>query len=224
MTLVEIITAMGVMSIMMASVLAAFIQTRRLAAASVAQNCATTIVQGYIEQIKGLTLKDFINSTDSTNVIPNLTVSYPLPTMKDPTSGDAWIQLATTPSTVAATTLTGATPGISPTGAVDNLQSFDMDSRSTAGTNTWATAWPGHINNYPGTAPTTTPASNPNVPGTTDLRMNFWVQISDLTPTITPKCKAYQILLVYTWQYVDGGRVKYRMDTVRTIRSAVQTF
>jgi hypothetical protein len=41
-------TAMGIMTIIMTSVLAAFIQTRRLAASSVAQSCAVTIVQGSI--------------------------------------------------------------------------------------------------------------------------------------------------------------------------------
>jgi hypothetical protein len=54
--------------------------------------------------------------------------------------------------------------------------------------------------------------------------MNFWVQISDLTPTAAPRCKAYGLVIVYTWQFMDGTRTRYGMDSVRTIRSAVQTF
>ena len=71
-TLVEIITAMGVMSIMMAGVLAALLQTRRLAAASVAQNCAVTIVQGYVEQMKNIPLQQFVNASQPIHrIIPD---------------------------------------------------------------------------------------------------------------------------------------------------------
>jgi len=213
MTLVEVVTAMGVMTIMMAGVLAAFMQTRRLAAASVAQNCALTIVQGYIEQLKNMPLQQFVHATDTQNN-PNLTVSFSLPTMKDQT--DTTVELLTTPSGVSASTLTGGTAGTTPTGVYDNLETFDMDSRSTAGTTTWAAIWPG-ANTTLVPYPTTTP-------GKSDLRMNIWVQISDLTPTSSPKAKAYGMLIVYTWQYMDGSRVKYVKDSVRAIRSAVQTF
>jgi Tfp pilus assembly protein PilV len=215
MTLVEVAVAMGVMTIMMAGVLAAFMQTRRLASASVAQNCAITIVQGYIEQLKNMPLQQFINANpvDAQNN-PNLTVSFELPTMKDQT--DTNVELMTTPSTVTTATIFGSAYGVTPTGVVDNLQTFDMDSRSTAGTTTWATIWPG-ANTALAAYPTT-------VPGKSDLRMNIWVQITDLSPTASSKCKAYGMLLVYTWQYLDGGRIKYNRSSVRAIRSAVQTF
>ena len=64
----------------------------------------------------------------------------------------------------------------------------------------------------------------PTTPRKSDLRMNIWVQITDLSPTSSPKCKAYGMLIVYTWQYIDGNRIKYVKDSVRAIRSAVQTF
>ena len=136
MTLVEVAVAMGVMTIMVAGVLTAFMQTRRLAASSVAQNCAITIVQGYIEQLKNMPLQQFVNaSAADTMNNPNLTVSFELPTMKDQTDTD--VEIVTTPSTGATSTLTGGTPGVTPSGVYDNLQSFDMDSRSLAGTTTW---------------------------------------------------------------------------------------
>jgi hypothetical protein len=224
---------------MMAGILATFMQARRLSAASIAQNCAVTIVQGYIEQLKGLALNDFVNAlpNDPQNN-PNLSVSYPLPTRKDQTTqvnltDDPPNALWTTPPSVSLDTMTGATPGSTPVppggvppGVVDNLQTFDMDSRGVAGTTTWDKVWP-HANpaltpypTYDARYPTNT---NPT-PGLSDLHMNFWVQITDLTPGATPLCKAYGIVIVYTWQYVDGGNVKYAMNTVRTIRSAVQTF
>jgi|GEM_PF-4377162 len=121
MSLLEVVVALGVMSILIASVLGGFLQTRKLAAASVSQSCAITIVQGYIEQLKNIPLQDFVNAdpTDSQNN-PRLTTSFVLPTMKDQTN--TAIQLSTTPSTVALATMTGATPGTTSTGVVDNLQ------------------------------------------------------------------------------------------------------
>lgn len=225
MTFVEVITALAVFSLLLAGILSVLLQTRRLSAASVAQNCAVTIVQGYIEQIKNLPLQQFVNATPGDPLLnPNLSVSFALPTLKDRTPGNEWIQLKTTPSTVAASTLLAANPGTTPTGAVDNLQSFDMDSRAAAGTTTWAAIWPG-ATSYPPSPPTgTTPASNANVPGRSDLRMNFWVQITDLTPTSSAKSKCYGILIVYTWQYLDGSRIRYARDSIRAARSAVQTF
>jgi hypothetical protein len=215
MTLVEVVTALAVMSIMMAGILAALMQTRRLASSSVAQNCAITIVQGYIEQLKNLPLQQFINANPTdTQDNPQLLSSFVLPTMKDQTN--TTIQLSTTPPSVLLSTLTGSTAGVTPANAVDNLQTFDMDSTIAAGPTTWAAIWPGA-----NTAVTPYPST---VPGRTDLHMNFWVQITDLTPTASSKCKAYGLVIVYTWQYVDGGRVKFAMDSVRSIRSAVQTF
>jgi len=239
MTLMEVIVALGIMAIMMAGILAALMQTRRLSSASVAQNCALTIVQGYVEQLKNMPLNVFVNAApNDQNLNPNLNPGvhgFNLFTVKDqslPVGGlNPTSQLWTTPTSSASlASLLGATPGVTPTGAVDNLQRFDMDNVANATPTTWAAIWP---NGTSGANTTLTPypvynASYPNdnnwQPGTTDLHMNFWVQIWDLTPTATSMCKAYGFVIVYTWQYVDGGRVRYAMDSVRSVRSAVQTF
>jgi type II secretory pathway pseudopilin PulG len=128
-----VIVAVGVLALMLGGILSSLVQMRRQAAASVAQNSALTIVQGYIEQIKNIPLQQFVNSDpfDQQNN-PRLTVSFALPTRKDQSA--LLVQLRTTPSTVALSTLTGARPGVTPTGVVDNLQSFDMDSRLIPGT------------------------------------------------------------------------------------------
>ncbi len=212
MTLVEVAVAVGILAIILGGILASLMQMRRLAAVSVAQNAALTIVQGYIEQLKNMSLQQFVNAdpADSQNN-PRLTVSFVLPTLKD--SSATVIPLTATPSGV---TLTGSPWGTTPTGVYDNLQTFDMDSRAIPGMDTWATIWPGantSLTPYPTT-----------VPGKTDLCMNFWVQITDLTPTSSSQCKAYSVVIYYTYRYRDGNRVKYIMDSVRTIRSAVQTF
>jgi len=208
--------AMAVSVTIIGGVLAAFVQTRRLAAASIAQNCAVTIVQGYIEQIKNIQLMDFVNGTpgDALNN-PNLAVSYDLHTQKGPSTADE-ISLHTTPSTVAAATLLNAAVGTTPTGVYDNLQTFDMDIHNANSNNTWAAIWP-NANTALVAYPSTTPGSN-------DLRMNIWVQISDLTPTAAATCKAYGVLVVYTWQYTDGAKIRWGKDSVRTVRSIVQTF
>lgn len=211
MTLVEVVVALFVFAMLLIGILSVLLQTRRLSAASIAQNCALIIIQGYIEQIKNLPLQQFVNAnpTDPLNN-PQLTSSFDLPTLKDPVNTD--IVLSTTPSSVDATTLTGGTLGITPSGVVDNLETFDLDSTIGSTATTWAAVWPG-ARNYP----TTTP-------GKADLHLNIWVQISDLTPTASAKSKAYGILVVYTWQYIDGGRIRYAKDSIRAIRSAVQTF
>ena len=251
MTLIEVVIALGVMSIMLAGILAALMQTRRLASASVAQNCALTIVQGYVEQMKNMPLQQFVNaSAADAQITPHLDSSFYLPTMKSPIPPPADTpapnRLKTTQTTVTLTaataaglqtyytalaasvaTLTSATPGVTPTGVVDNLQTFDMDLVTSAATTTWAAVWPGAnttLTPYPVSDLTTYPNHETDPPRKTDLRMNFWVQIYDLTPTSSSKCKAYGFIIVYTWQYLDGGRVKYAMDSVRSIRSAVQTF
>jgi type II secretory pathway pseudopilin PulG len=215
MTLVEVAVSIGILAILLGGILASLIQMRRLAAVSVSQNAALTIVQGYIEQLKNIPLQQFVNANpaDAQNN-PQLNVSFTLPTLKD--TSTTVISLRTTPNTVPITTLTGATPGVTPTGVVDNLQAFDMDSRDVPGMDTWASIWPGA--NYALTAYPTT------VPGKTDLAMNFWVRIEDLTPTSSAVCKAYGVVIVYTVRYRDGNRIRYKLESVRTIRSAVQTF
>lgn len=211
MTLIEVVVALSVFALLLTGILSVLLQTRRLSSASVAQNCALIIIQGYIEQIKNLPLSDFVHASDTDPISnPQLTTSFDLPTLKDPSNTS--IVLSTTPSTVAASTLTGGTPGTTPTGVVDNLETFDLDSTTNPGTTTWASVWPG-ASNYP----TTTP-------GKADLHLNVWVQITDLTPTVSAKSKAYGILLVYTWQYIDGGRIRYAKDSIRAIRSTVQTY
>ena len=232
MTLVEIGLAMAILAMVLGGVLAALIQSRRLTEGSVSQNSAMTIVQGYVEQIKNMDLKDVVNSgTDpASGGVASLTSSFFIPTRyKDPpTSGsdDGLDSLQT--STGLPPSLSQLTPGVTPavnpatgTGVIkDNLKDFSDLSGASGSATTWANAWPGRQNDPDSTqvtAPTLTP-----YPG--DLHLNMWVWVQDLTGSTPNAALVYGITVIYTWQYRDGSRIRYIMGTVRTIRSAVPTF
>src|ERR1051326_933921 len=87
MNLIEIMVSVGVLAMLIGGILAVLTQTRRLTAASIAQNCALTIVQGYVEQLKNLPLQQFVNAAPGDPLVnPQLTTSFALPTLKDQTN------------------------------------------------------------------------------------------------------------------------------------------
>jgi type II secretory pathway pseudopilin PulG len=221
MTLTEVMVALFILSCSISGILAVQLQSRRLTEGSVYQNTALTIVQGYLEQMKNM----------------NMNQLYPTPTVgisalfNDSTTD--YIQCCTG----AVPALNTITPGVTPGGAgiVDNLRGFDMtkDPKATTETSTdttngattaqvaWTTVWPKAI----GYA---TAASN-GVPGSTtgnnDLHLNLWVWVQDLSNSTTTNAKqVYGITIIYTWQYLDGGRTRYAIGSVRNIRSIVPSF
>jgi len=221
MTLSEILIALCVLALAMGGTFATLMQSRRLTEGSVVQNSALTIVQGYVEQMKNMELVELVGGADSKgNPVLN-TGSYSIPTRLDESHTDP---LQT--STGSPPALSTLTPGVTPTGGaiVDNLKNVDMfkDSSSTSEytsdtTSTgstvqvpWSTAWPGAQ---------TFPSGNI---GATDLKLNVWVWVSDLSTSSAQK--VFGVTLIYTWQYLDGGKKRYLMGTVRTIRSSVPSF
>jgi hypothetical protein len=60
--------------------------------------------------------------------------------------------------------------------------------------------------------------------GRTNMHLNLWVWIKNLSGTPTYAQKTYGITIIYTWQFVDGNRIRYSVGTVRSIRSAVPSF
>ena len=202
---------------------------------SVYQNTALTIVQGYLEQMKNMSINSLINPDPSTGS-PRLTTSFSIPALFSDTTSDS-IQT----STGAVALLSSITPGVTPSGTgigiVDNLRGFDMakDPSATAETSTdttagattaqisWTTAWPSAIAaNY------ATATSNGVVSTTTgknDLHLNLWVWVKDLSGSTTANAKqVYGITIIYTWQYLDGGRIRYAIGSVSNIRSIVPSF
>lgn len=221
MTLIEVVIALSILALTLGGILAALIQSRRLTEGSVIQNSAMTVVQGYLEQIKNMDLKDVVNANidPSAGGVPNLAASFAIPTRfkEPPASGtdDGVDSLWTTagsppnPSTL--------TPGVNPGNAVDNLKDFPDVSGSSGTALSWSTQWPG------ATAPPTTNVMTCTA-YPTDLHLNIWVWVQDLTGT-TPNAKlVYGITMIYTWQYQDGNKTRYVMGTIHSIRSAVPTF
>jgi prepilin-type N-terminal cleavage/methylation domain-containing protein len=221
MTLTEVMIALTVLAIVMGGVFAALMQTRRLTEGSVVQNSALTIMQGYIEQMKNMELSQLVGGSDAKgNPVLN-TGSFSIPTRLDDTHLDPLVTSTGSPPAI-----TSITPGTTPSGLVDNLKNFDMIKDATD-TNTvtdtsdsgsastaqvaWNTVWP-NATTYPTTQV-----------GKTDLKMNVWVWVSDLSVSTTAQ-KVFGITLIYTWQYLDGGRIRYHMGSVRTVRSTVPTF
>lgn len=222
MTLLEVIVALTVLSLSMGGIFAALMQSRRLTEGSVVQASALTIVQGYVEQMKNMELLQLVGgTTDANGNLVLTTTSYSIPTRLDDTTLDT---LQT--STGSPPSLSSLTPGVTPSGIVDNLKNFDIakdtsattetstDTSSTAATApvAWSSVWP-NAQNYPtGTI------------GKTDLKLNLWVWISDLSASTSLSAKVYGITVIYTWQYKDGSRTRYNIGTVRSIRSSVPTF
>jgi hypothetical protein len=221
MTLMEVIISLSVLAVTMGGVFAALMQSRRLTEGSVVQNSALTVVQGYVEQMKNMELVELVGGQDSKgNPVLN-TASYSIPTRLDDTHTDPLMTSTGTPPD-----LNSITPGTTPSGVVDNLKRFDTAKDSTDTSTTtdtvdsgaaataqvaWNTVWPGAL-----TFPATTV-------GKTDLKLNLWVWITDLSVSTTAQ-RVFGIRVIYTWQYQDGGRVKYNVGTVRVIRSSVPSF
>jgi prepilin-type N-terminal cleavage/methylation domain-containing protein len=213
MTLIEVLTALAILSVALAGVLAALMQDRRLTEGSVAQNSALTIVQGYMEQMKSMNLTQLVNA--DTKGVAQLSTSYAIPTVLNNTTADPLY--TSVPGTQP--TISALTPGITPSRVVDNLKDFADGSGGQGAQTTWALTWPG-AQNYPtvdNTLATTVP-----YPG--DLHLNLWVWITDLSGTVTNATAVYGITIVYTWQFKDGARTKYMVGTVRSIRSSVPSF
>ncbi len=221
MTLVEVMIAMCVLALAAGGVYASLMQSRRLTEGSVVQNSALTIVQGYVEQMKNMELDRLIGDTTGTGTHVLNTSSFAIPTRSD----DSTLDVINT-STGSPPSMSTLTPGTTPSGVTDNLKNFDIlkDSTDTTMTDTsdtsyaytgkvnWNTVWPNA---------TTFPATQV---GRNDLKLNVWCWLSDLSASGSTAQKVFGITVIYTWQYRDGGRVKYIMGTVRAIRSTVPSF
>lgn len=225
MTLVEVMFAVGVLTLTLGGLLATFMQSRRLTEGSVYQNAAVTIVQGYIEQMKNMDLGQMVGGYDASgNPLLN-TGSFSIPVYYDKYTLDSLQTSTGTPPAI-----TAINNGVTPAGGavVDNLKTFDMakDLDATDMTNvdnlsyamtaqvTWQSVWPG-AQNYP--------ASTVRA-GKNDLHLNVWIWIKDESVAAQRSSKVYSLTVIYTWAYTDGGRVRYVSDVVRTLRSAVVTW
>ncbi len=223
MTLLEVAIALSILALSLGGILAALVQSRRLTEGSVSQNTALTIVQGYVEQMKNMELKDIVNAaTDpASGGTPNLGTSFSILTRykEPPSSGadDGLDPLQTSTGTPPA--LSTLTPGVTPSGVVDNLKDFPDNSGLQGAATAWSTTWSG-AQNYP--TPSSLVQTSTAYPG--DLHLNMWVWVQDLSGTTSNAAEVYGITVIYTWQYKDGAKIRYLMGAVRSVRSAVPSF
>jgi prepilin-type N-terminal cleavage/methylation domain-containing protein len=218
MTLIEVMIAMLVLSISILGLLAALMQTRRVAETSIANDTAAIIVQSYMEQIKALPVDVMSNKA---NGGPGPGTSFALPTESSMGRADPLQTSTGTPPLLSS--LTPGTTPVSPSGAFvinDNLKDFPVQNGGNpVGTaRTWPVAWPNaRTYSYSSGVDTGTPYSG-------DFYINMWVWITDLSGTSANAANVYGITIIYTWQSREGGRVRYGVDEIRSIRSAVPSW
>lgn len=108
MTLVEVAVAMTILAIFVVGLFGSLMQSRRLTEASIFQNSANTIIQGYIEQMKNMEFEEL--SRD------------PIPTRLDASTLDSLLR-----SPLPVIDLDDVVLGEVPTGVVDNVKTIDVN-------------------------------------------------------------------------------------------------
>lgn len=112
-TLVEVLIASVVLSLLSLGVLAMIIQSRRLTEGSIVQNSVVTVMQGYIEQVKSMDYSLLAPSLPSAPATP-----ITIPTVLDEVTPDPLtLSWGTPPTTMPAI-------GTTPTGAVSNTKTI----------------------------------------------------------------------------------------------------
>ncbi len=199
MSLVEVMFASGILSMVLLGVLQGMLQSRRQTEGSIRQGTCASLVQGYMEQIKSMKYATTLNALPSS---PSVTPtggtlaawqayvgtagtddSNPTMTLKDSYQNDVVFCLAAgnAPTSV---------PNVStlPTDASWHTESVDID----------------------------------NINSTTDnCTLNVWIWINNLTGTNVANCKS--IVIVYQYTVKDGGRVRSFTEMSRQIRSIIPT-
>lgn len=198
-SLVEVMFASGILSMVLLGVLQGMLQSRRQTEGSIRQGTCASLVQGYMEQIKSLkyatTLNDLPSSPASTPNAgtvadwqayvgtPGTDDNNPTLDLKDSNQADVTFCLA--PGT-APTSL----PDVStlPTNAAKHTETVDID----------------NINS-----------------GADNCTLDMWVWINNLTGTNVVNCKS--IVIVYQYTVKDGGRTRTFVEMTRQIRSIIPT-
>ncbi len=112
-TLVEVLIASVVLSLLSIGVLAMIMQSRRLTEGSIVQNSVVTVMQGYIEQVKSMDYSLLAPSLPSAPATP-----ITIPTVLDEVTPDPLtLSWGTAPTTAVAI-------GTTPTGAVSNAKTI----------------------------------------------------------------------------------------------------
>ncbi len=114
-TIVEVMVALGVLAMLMFGLFAALLQSRRLTEASIYQNSANTIIQGYIEQMKNMEFEELSRAI--------------IPTRLDDITMDTL-----TPSALPIINPSAVVLGTIPSGVTDNVKTVDVNNTPTIST------------------------------------------------------------------------------------------
>lgn len=124
MTLVEVVTAVGLIAIVSTSLIAASVLTRRLTEIAVYQSSVAAIMQGYLEQIKNMPYDMLPLSPPSGTSMVSGTYAgqYSVATQKDDVTADPLVLSPLAPLTTAS-----LAPPTVPTAVYDNSKVFDVN-------------------------------------------------------------------------------------------------
>ncbi len=124
-TLIELAIGVTVLSVVFAGTLGAFVQSRRMTEASVFQNSATTVIQGYLEQMKNMDFWELPYYQAGTLMRGSISTTDPtIYTQLDSDVLDVLTISSCSPLTVA-----NVTPGRVPSieGLADNFKRIDIN-------------------------------------------------------------------------------------------------
>ncbi len=124
-TLIELALSLTVMSVVFAGTLGAFVQSRRMTEGSVFQNSATTVIQGYLEQMKNMDFWEIPYYAGSTLMRGSIATADPtIYTQLDSATLDT-LRI----SSCAPLLPSSVPPGVVPTlsGLVDNFKLIDIN-------------------------------------------------------------------------------------------------
>ena len=200
MTIVEVMIAIGILSIVLLGVLQGMLQSRRMTEGSIRQSTTASLVQGYMEQIKSLKYAAVLNALPSSPATwptggtvaawqaytgtTGVDDSNPTLTLKDANQADAVFCLMPGYAPIELPTIYKLSTY--PPDASKHTESVDIDNISSA---------------------------------TDNCTLDMWIWINAL-PGLTD-CKS--IVIVYQYTVKDGGRIRYFRDWVRSIRSIIPT-
>jgi Tfp pilus assembly protein PilV len=209
-TLVEVMVATGVLGMVIVGCLGALVQSRRITETSIYQNAAITVVQGYLEQIKEAEIASIPYYSGSTLIPSNST---------DPIVG---VSTANRPKAIK-TLLNNTDVDTIGTASGETITDFLLISSGTP---------PSIASIVPGAAlpigsniedNTKLIDVNQSLVKTEDLRLRLWVWVQDLSAAGTDATQVRGITIIYQWARADGNRVRWFVDSVRSIRSSVPT-
>ena len=134
MTLVEVVTAVGVIALVSTSLIAASVLIRRLTEVAVYQSSVAAIMQGYLEQIKNMPYDMLPLSPPAGTSMTTTTYigQYSLATQKDDVTADPLVL-----SPLPLLTVGNLTPPTVPSAVYDNSKVFDVNRASDLTVHIW---------------------------------------------------------------------------------------